>query len=69
MGILQKVKESPKRGSSSLMIIHSNFLSFQIGGIRVPKNVIIVCIGAGDVLGRFSSFVAILPNLRLESHE
>ena len=51
------------------MIIHSNFLSFQIGGIRVPKNVIIVCIGAGDVLGRFSSFVAILPNLRLESHE
>ena len=28
-----------------------------------------VCIGAGDVLRRFSSFVAILPNLRLESHE
>ena len=52
-----------------MMIIHSNFLSFQIGGIMVPKNVIFVCIGAGDVLGRFSSFVAILPNLRLESHE
>ena len=51
------------------MIIHSNFLSFQIGSIMVPKNIILVCIGAGDVLERFSSFVAILPNLRFESHE